>query len=237
MRHLIENMSILDMPLFVLGRSTASRGLWPRFRELQSAWDGPSDGGVEPITGLPRTLLDLLSSTWHNHDEDKRGEELLWDWSGQIGSALWECHLWDCYKYAGILAIRHRQSLEAPSPPRRNAGMSTSPGGRVPSTDLILFRLFSCLSAVLNEKNWEASGPPQAQHLALFPLVAAQRRMNDPWREDLQRMRRQILALDTGSKKHTLILFGILDEAWESGSDGFDADAAARRHEVEITII
>jgi hypothetical protein len=247
----METISVLDFPNFVLGRVSPSRGLWKRFRYLQSSWDDRYDGGVEPVTGLPRTMLDLLApDPMDNEEEVNRREEQLWNWVGQTSSSLWACQLWECYRYAGILAIRHQRSLLYRNlHPRAGTNLSlhvqTNPdAATVPGTDIVLFRLLSSLNAVLNERYCSGSHTSlQVHHLALYPLVYASLQVSalkttkHPWREDLKRMREQIMALDPVAQKHTLLLFEILDEAWNSGSDGFDADEAARRREVEITII
>ena len=245
----METISVLDFPNFVLGRMSPSRGLWVRFRKLQATWDHRYDGGVEPVTGLPRTLLDLLTSDpLENDDNSQTREELLWNWFGETGAELWQCQLWDCYKYAGILAIRHQRALElrtlGAAGDCPNTSVASSWTSQVPGSDVILFRLLSCLSAILNERYYTGRpGSLQLQHLALFPLVYGSLQVSVlkatkyPWRDELDRMRSQIIALDSGSKKHTVILFEILDEAWDLGLDGFNADNAAKRHEVEITII
>lgn len=250
-RQQMETISVLDFPNFVLGRVSPSRGLWNRFRKLQSSWDDRYDGGVEPVTGLPRTMLDLLAFNPLDINEiTDQCEEKLWNWNGQTSASLWVCQLWDCYRYAGILAIRHQRSLSYRiSQSGRGLNISLHPQlnvgtGTVPSTEIILFRLLSSLNAVLNERYCTGSHPSlQVQHLALYPLVYASLQVSalkatkHPWREDLIRMREQIVALEPGTQGHLLQLFDILDEAWNSGYDGFDADGAARHRELEITII
>lgn len=244
----METISVLDFSNFVLGRMSPSRGLWVRFRQLQSTWGDRHDGGVEPVTGLPRTLLDLLvlDSPGDNADSRYR-EESLWSWFGQIGDALWEGQLWDCYRYAGILAIRHQRALIVQKHGIDQAAPSIrllTDTEKVPPTDIVLFRLLSSLNAMLNERfHLGRHSLLQLQHLALYPLfyaslqVSALKATGRAWRDDLMRMREQVLDLNPGATKHTLILFQILDEAWQSGRDGFDADDAARRRGVEITII
>jgi hypothetical protein len=246
-RQQIETISVLDFPNFVLGRVSPSRGLWKRFRQLQNNWDDRYNGGIEPVTGLPRTLLDHLAPELEETEADTHEREhLLWHWIGQTSSSLWKGQLWDCYRYAGILAIRHQRSL-LHRKALASSGLQPLPNADVtegPPTDIVLFRLLCSLNAVLNERYHSGSHASlQVQHLALYPLVygslqiSALKATEHPWREDLKRMRDQVIALEPVAQKHTLLLFKILDEAWEAGFDGFDADEAARRHEAELTLI
>lgn len=248
-------MSILDFPNFVLGRVSPSRGLWKRFRGLQKSWSDfrSSTGGgsgVNSITGLPHTLLDVMAlEQSETLDESQRQEQQLWSWPGQIGATFWECQLWDSYRYAGILAARHQHSLRSHTHHNETTHSGqpacTDKDTTVPTTDILLYRLLSCLDAMFNEKK-RAIGPTclQLQHLALFPIFHASLQVETlrkmakyHWREGLLDMRDQILGLEAGGKKHTLILLEILDKAWAVGKDGFDADNAAKEYGVEITLI
>jgi hypothetical protein len=101
MRYQIETISLLDMPTVVIGRTKPSRGLWRRFRELQTTWDDSFDGYVESTTGIPRSLLDLIADPIDYGYESVEKE--LANWSAPIGVALGEYLLWDCYRHAGIL--------------------------------------------------------------------------------------------------------------------------------------
>jgi hypothetical protein len=142
--------------------------------------------------------------------------------------------LWESYRNARILSIRHERQLRSPH------ATNLSPDA-VP-TEVIVFRLLSSLNAILSDANWPHGRALQAQHVALYPLVYASIQIttlqNRPeWREDVRRMRAQIISLEHTASKNNKTLFAILDEAEQSGADGYDLDQAARRHGVEITII
>ena len=100
----IEVMGVMDLPTFVIGRQTPSLGIWRRFRsgKLIRFTKGPD--AVEPMCGLPRSLIDLLS-----YDGDVSTEEGLYLWPGLVGSIL-QCHLWEAYRLAAILDIRRRRA-------------------------------------------------------------------------------------------------------------------------------
>lgn len=238
-KYIVEIICVLDIPIFFLGRISPSRGLWGEFRGVQSTWSEGQLHGVEPISGLPRSLLDIISRC---HDDSGNAERELWQWPGEVSQWFHDCHLWDCYRFACILSIRRQHlqnlcghSMDAESSERINTETN------VPETSLVLFRLLSCLSALLDESEGQQARPFQIQRLALFPIVQASLQVSllkaqVEWREALKRMRDRILALDRGPTHQTVLLFEILDEAWESGSDEFDAVGAARRRGGEFTI-
>ncbi|RSL66478.1 hypothetical protein CEP53_003342 [Fusarium sp. AF-6] len=68
-------MGVMDLPTLVRGRRTVTLGIWSRYRASQ---DGSSNGrttGVEIVTGLPRSLLDIFAEI-----QTERADELLLMW-------------------------------------------------------------------------------------------------------------------------------------------------------------
>ncbi|KAK8124390.1 uncharacterized protein PG998_000149 [Apiospora kogelbergensis] len=59
----VEAIGIIDMPAFVRGRNTASRGIWAQMRSAQRAQQGNCavPGGIETPTGLSRSLLHIIA--------------------------------------------------------------------------------------------------------------------------------------------------------------------------------
>lgn len=102
----------MDLPPFVAGRRSPPIHIWYHHcRGSSRTWLGPvSIGGIEPITGLPRSLIDLFSCIGFSPDQDI--ESGFWCWPGEEGSAA-QLHLWEAYRFAGILAVR-RNSHSGP---------------------------------------------------------------------------------------------------------------------------
>ncbi|KAG6027987.1 hypothetical protein E4U41_000796, partial [Claviceps citrina] len=130
-RHLIEVLGYLDLPGFAVGRQNPSIGVWRRHcREPGYLCRPPQLDSVEYVSGLPRSLLDLLSAV----DAGEITEEDLWDWPGAPGS-IPQCHLWEAYRLAGIVSLRHPQLY---TPARGSQGSDDQHGpssSRSPSVD------------------------------------------------------------------------------------------------------
>ncbi|KPM45193.1 hypothetical protein AK830_g1360 [Neonectria ditissima] len=85
--HLLEVMGVMDLPNLVLGRLTPCLGIWKRLRRAQATWGGENMGGIEIVTGLPRSLLDILAFS-----DEPTVEQDLWLWEGVEGSLLQSFH-------------------------------------------------------------------------------------------------------------------------------------------------
>ncbi|KAG6103650.1 hypothetical protein E4U31_002642 [Claviceps sp. LM219 group G6] len=154
-KHLIEVLGYLDLPGFAVGRQNPSIGVWRRHcREPGYLCRPPQVDSVEFVSGLPRSLLDLLSAI----DGMEITEEDLWDWPGSPGS-LTQCHLWEAYRLAGIISLRHPQlytpiqiSDPLPSSPSEGDGSSQASSGSrraVPTaTDVVVTRIISHVDAI-----------------------------------------------------------------------------------------
>ena len=103
--HLLEVMGVMDMPCLALGRQRPPIGIWRRFCQPT----GPRHG-IELVTGLPRSLLDLLAGIGFDTTEQS-----FWDWPGEAGNFL-QHYLWEAYRLAGILTIRQCERLGNASP-------------------------------------------------------------------------------------------------------------------------
>lgn len=103
---ILEVIGLIDIPAFVIGRRHPSQRIWLRYRSgsLGSSTARASADSIEPVSGLPKTLLDLFAS-----GPEQLVEEELWLWPGYPGSSL-QCQLWESYRCAGILDARLRSS-------------------------------------------------------------------------------------------------------------------------------
>jgi hypothetical protein len=117
----------MDLPSFAVGRQNPSIGVWKRHcLDENHALRPPLLDSVEIVSGLPRSLIDILA-TVDNHDAT---EEAFWLWPGAPGTLL-QSHLWEAYRLAGILTIRHAQLHVR----RRGPGPGPGPDFQLPSAD------------------------------------------------------------------------------------------------------
>lgn len=95
--HALDIMGYYDLPSFVLNRKHARLDIWLNYcgRESQDFDE------IEPVSGLPRSLLDTFSRL-----EEPDCEEKLWLWPGHEGEVV-QIYLWDAFRFAGML--KHRE--------------------------------------------------------------------------------------------------------------------------------
>ncbi|KAF6802692.1 C6 finger domain-containing protein [Colletotrichum sojae] len=233
MLHILECLCVMDLPSYVLGRVSPSTGMWKRFRAAQYDWPGGRLQGVDVGPGLPGSLLDVMSTMQDSHPEDF--ESRLWLWPGEVGEYV-QCHLWDCYRFAGILESRRKvgdQKDEA----LHEAGASF----KVPHTELVMCRLMASLDAIY--KHIQLRPPDDKYSLVhnglVFPVAMASLEVgilkrHPQWKLTLNNFREHLTRRD--SFHFTTVLFDILDEAWIEDSPSFDADEAARKRGVEVVM-
>ncbi|EEU42066.1 uncharacterized protein NECHADRAFT_96899 [Fusarium vanettenii 77-13-4] len=234
LEHALEYMAVVDLPCLVLGRICPSIGLWRRFRQAQDDWEGGRKMSVETFTGVHGGLLDIYGDMMH--DEASVSVARLWGWSSGETSNSIQHHFWDAWRFAGIVDARRRVRCQ------RAPGSWTTGGetANIPENDLVLGRLIAAIQAV-----YAYSRLPQNQGLLvinglLFPLVVASlevtclkqhpesKRTVDDVRQSFEQGRTFPLSK---------VMFQLLDEAWEDGSNCFDMDHAARCKGVELAIM
>lgn len=91
-RELATLIGALDLPTHVLGRQTKQLHMWHQHCMGQ--------GGIEEITGVPCSLLDLFASPM-----DHEIEQRLLQWPGEPGEAVM-CKTWEATQFAGLIRIR-----------------------------------------------------------------------------------------------------------------------------------
>ncbi|CRK45878.1 hypothetical protein BN1723_016600, partial [Verticillium longisporum] len=224
-RHVLEVMGVMDLPNTVLGRSNPSIGIWKRLRETQDVWPAGRVGGIEVVSGLPRSLLDIFAGLLDNDPEYT--ERKFSRWPGDVGNHL-QCHLWSSWRLAGILEVRRRQKLK-----RR------SEGNHQPSTEIVLCQLMAAMDAL-----YRASLIPRNEHLLVknalaYPLTTAGLevgllRQHREWKATIDEIREHFMQRDDFNL--IKVTFELIEEAWIDGSDYFDVGAAARRREVEVAL-
>ncbi|KAF5608267.1 transcriptional regulatory protein pro-1 [Fusarium subglutinans] len=218
-QHLLEVLGVMDLPSSVIGRVNPSIGVWKLFRRLQDDRDEGRATGVEVVSGIPRSLLDIFASIMDNDPEYT--ETRFWDWPGQVG----------------ILEIRRRRRMErkARGLPDREDGTSS----KGPDTEVVLCRLISSIDAL--QKAFEE---PRNQHLLVhngLPYAVVNAGLEVPllkqhptWKATLDDVRNSLLGTDSFDLINTI--FEMLDEAWANGTNTFDIESAARSRNLELAI-
>ncbi|KZM24664.1 sequence-specific DNA binding RNA polymerase II transcription factor [Ascochyta rabiei] len=85
-------IGVLDLPTHSLGRRTKRLDMWHNHCMGQT--------GIEQVTGLPCSLIDLLASPM-DHDIEER----LLQWPVELGEPA-TCRIWEAAQYAGLIMIR-----------------------------------------------------------------------------------------------------------------------------------
>ncbi|KAK7427805.1 hypothetical protein QQZ08_005743 [Neonectria magnoliae] len=236
MHHSLEVMGVMDIPSMALGRISRPIGIWRLLRKRQDTLKDGRLAGVEAVSGLPRSLLDIFASLLDNDDEYT--ESRLWTWPGEVGEYL-QCHLWDCWRFSGILEVRRRRRMERK---RRGSGGSSDKTGAshaAPGSDVILCRLIASMDAM--NRSFEL---PQNEHLLvhnglMYPMVTASLEVellkgHIEWRGTLHEVRLSFLRRD--SFKLVKATFELLDDAWQDGTSEFDIHEAAKSKGMEIAV-
>ncbi|KAF5608326.1 transcriptional regulatory protein pro-1 [Fusarium pseudoanthophilum] len=215
-QHLLEVLGVMDLPSSVIGRVNPSIGVWKLFRRLQDDRDEGRATGVEVVSGIPRSLLDIFASIVDNDPEYT--ETRFWDWPGQV-------------------EIRRRRRME-----RKARGLPDREDGiprKGPDTEVVLCRLISSIDAL--QKAFEE---PRNQHLLVhngLPYAVVNAGLEVPllkqhptWKATLDDVRKSLLGTDSFDLINTI--FEMLDEAWANGTNTFDIESAARSRNLELAI-
>jgi len=219
--HLLEVMGVMDFPIFAVGRQTPCIGIWRRYCQ-----HAEPRGGVEPVSGLPRALLDMLAGIGF-----ETTEQSLWDWPGTPGTFL-QCYLWEAHRLAGILTLRQQARLPGnhKSP---NVSAWRQPGACPADATILVSRILANLDA-LRLACAERPEEDTIQNAKNYPLfvagleIAVLRRHPD-WQKKI----RSFLLL---TRQDELIL-GLLEEMWRRDDPDFNVDQLAQERGIEMGLI
>ncbi|KAF3386863.1 hypothetical protein F1880_000799 [Penicillium rolfsii] len=220
--HLLEVMGVMDIPCLAIGRQLPSIGIWRRFCQPI----GPRHG-IEPVTGLPRSLLDLLAGIGLDATEQS-----FWDWPGETGNFL-QCYLWEAYRLAGILSIRQSERLRKPL----SDSPQSLPTMRQPcpvASSVLVARIIANVDALRLGCLERPNEDPFIKNSILFPLVVAGLEVDvmcqyPQWQQIIRRS-------SPGSRQDTILL-DILEEVWVLGDSTLDVNALARARDVEMGLL
>lgn len=221
--HLLEVMGVMDMPCVAVGRQTPCIGIWRRYCRPTAPRQG-----IEPVTGLPWTLVDLFAGIGIDTTE-----QALWDWPGEAGSFL-QCYLWEAHRLSGILTIRRNTRLGKQvgevrdfSPSRQT---STCPADEATLVARVLANLDALRLACAERPTEE----PCIENAVVFPtftagLEVSVMRQNPQWQQTLR-------YCASGSRQEEILL-SLLEEMWQRNDPTFDVDDLARARGVEMGLL
>lgn len=222
--HLLEVMGVMDLPCVAVGRQTPCIGIWRRYCRPA----GPRHG-IEPVTGLPWTLVDLFAGV--GVDTTERD---FWDWSGEEGSFL-QCYLWEAHRMAGILAIRRNMRLGKQRPGNAKdlpASQQTSTCAADEAT--LVARLLANLDALRLACAERPTEEPFIKNSMVFPTFTAGLEVsvmcrNPQWQQTVRKC-------SSGSRQDEILL-GLLEEMWQWNDPTLDVDDLARARGVETGLL
>ncbi|GKU08400.1 transcription factor [Fusarium langsethiae] len=232
-QHILEVLGVMDLPSMVIGRVGSPIGVWKLLRRLQDdTQDGRADG-IEVVSGVPRSLLDIFAGLVENDPEYT--ESRFWAWPGDLGESL-QVHYWESWKLAGILEVRRRQRMDRKA--RGILDRVDETPKNFPSTEIVLCRLIASIDALL-----KAYEEPRNQHLLVhngltYPVLAAGLevpllKLHPTWKRTVEDVKRSFA---TDTVELIKVMFELIDAAWEDGTSTFDIEKAARERSVELAI-
>lgn len=237
-RQAMESLGVMDLPSFVLGRKSPTIGIWRSFRNAQDSWKQGRLDGVEPVTGVPRSLLDIFAAM-----AEEPGSDIalrFWLWQGDGGDPA-QRYLWDCWRFSGILDARRRRrqpysSVDFTPTAQDNNELKDL----APDTDTILCRLMESIEAVHQAFSISCSKILPFYHGLVYPLMTISLEVSHlkgrpKWKQTLVEVRYRIEEISPF--KLARIAFELLDDAWLEESSDFDIEGAARRIGVEIALL
>ncbi|KAL5355112.1 hypothetical protein BJX96DRAFT_2026 [Aspergillus floccosus] len=226
--HLLEVMGVMDLPTFAIGRQNPSLGFWKAYCTIRQK-QSPDDDGVEVMSGIPRSLIDIFSRI----EEGGATEEDFWNWPGCKGT-LTQHQLWEAYRMAGILTVRHGQLHQGPPTARPQAPRNP----RIPETGILVPRILSCLDAICRasvEPDGKDSLILNAIHYPVFVAGLQSKIINtDPaYKHVIRRcffLRRNHSEIGVDGN----LLLELLEECWQNPAGDTDVHALARSRGVEL---
>ncbi|KAL2860609.1 hypothetical protein BJX68DRAFT_89034 [Aspergillus pseudodeflectus] len=209
--HLLEVLGIMDLSMLTIGRQRPAFGVWKQYCRERVDPDG-----IEVVSGLPKTMLDLFSCI----DEGTVAEEDFWNWPGARGSLV-ECQLWEAYRAAGILTIRYPGLLLASwAQPQRCINQQPS-GIHLPSTAILVSRILSNIDAICRFSAGEEGQKSLVLNATQYPvLVAGLQTEIVNGDSELKRVITTCLSINTRRIESNRCLLGMIEEWWRLDGTG-----------------
>ncbi|KAH6979061.1 hypothetical protein EDB82DRAFT_527146 [Fusarium venenatum] len=232
-QHILEVLGVMDLPSMVIGRAKPPIGVWKLLRRLQADTQSGRADGIEVVSGVPRSLLDIFAGLVDNDPEYT--ESRFWAWPGDIGESL-HVHLWESWRLAGILEVRRRQRMERKA--RGIIDLYDETPKNFPGTEVVLCRLIAAIDALL-----KAYEEPRNQHLLVhngltYPVINAGLevpllKLHPTWKRTMEDVKKSFA---TDTVELIKVMFELIDAAWEDGTSTFDIEKVARERNIELAI-
>lgn len=217
----------MDLPPFIAGRRSPPMHIWYHHcRGTSRTWLGPtttntstsSTGGIEPITGLPRSLIDLFSCIGFSPDQDV--ESGFWSWPGEEGSAA-QVQLWEAYRLAGVLAVRRHWHSHHSVLGLDGSGI----GNESSSNEAVNSRIVGAIDALNRAARDMDEDDEEVFNAIRYPLVIAGSdpdvmRTHPEWKGLIERTLRTLVEEDPYAQ--CKLTFDVLSEVWSLWQQGKD---------------
>ncbi|KAJ5206889.1 hypothetical protein N7472_003337 [Penicillium cf. griseofulvum] len=220
--HLLEVMGVMDLTCFSVGRQAPEIGIWRRYCQTAAP-----RSGIEPVSGLPRTLLDIFAGIGA-----ETTEQTFWDWPGESGSFL-QCYLWEAHRLAGILTLRKQPNNSSDPIPDNNIS-AWRPAKCPADTPVLVARILASLDALRLASAERPTEDVFIKNAILFPMFVAGLEVGVLCRkpEWQQTIRKALL----GSHQWEILL-SLLEELWQKEDPNLSVHGLARQRGLEMGLL
>ncbi|KAJ5498088.1 hypothetical protein N7453_007139 [Penicillium expansum] len=221
--HLLEVMGVLDLACFSVGRQAPGIGIWRRYCQ-----PAIPRYGIESVSGLPRTLLDIFAGIGA-----ETTEQTLWDWPGDSGNFL-QCYLWEAHRLAGILRVRKQAHTSSTTIPNNTTSAWRQPARCPADTSVLVARILASLDALRLASAERPTEDGLIQNAIVFPMFVAGSEVGilcgkPEWQ---QTIRKGLL----GSHQCEILL-SLLEELWQKGDPNLSVHELARQKGLDMGLI
>ncbi|OQD84206.1 hypothetical protein PENANT_c013G01486 [Penicillium antarcticum] len=203
-----------------LHSTTAKDSIWRRYCQPAAP-----RYGIEPVSGIPRTLLDIFAGIGA-----ETTEQTFWDWPGESGSFL-QCYLWEAHQLAGILAFRRGFRPLLPNQAETSISTWRQPVKCPPDTTVLVTRIMACLDAMRLAFIERPMDDVFIKNATIFPTFVAGSEAKVLCRKPEWQ---QFIRTTFAESHQCRILLNLLEEIWQKGDPALDIDELARSKELEM---
>ncbi|KAL2867092.1 Zn(II)2Cys6 transcription factor [Aspergillus lucknowensis] len=202
--HLLEVMGVMDLPTFTIGRQRPHFGIWRHYCRNRGEPDA-----VEIVSGLPKSLLDLLSCI-----DEEVTEEDFWDWPGMRGTLV-QYQLWEAYRLAGALTVRFRYLLLPARVSSQYATRREQLQKLSPPTEVVVSRIVSHIDAICRASIGTEGQNSLVLNSVQYPvLIAGLQSEVINGDAELKSVIKTCLSMNVRRKESNRLLYAILEEWW-----------------------
>jgi hypothetical protein len=236
--HLIEVMGVMDLPPFVIGRQTPCFEIWRHYCMNNIDHSLSDRCEVEPVSGLPRSLLDLYSGIGTDSSEKD-----LWNWPGAKGSLL-QCQLWEAHRLAAILTVRRnnrKQKISGTNPGyQKTLVLQVSGSYPAPDSEIMVLRILSCMDAIRRACTAPEEKDSPVTNATNYPLFTAGLEVEvlrrNPDLKDVIRYCFKAQCQDYPGLD-IRVLMDLLEDVWKVDDPMLDVDDIARSLGIETGLL